>query len=175
MVTDQIKMTRRGLQKICMTYVKGLSTLYCSPKSPMNDSQKSQVLTTLKDFSSISKIGTLNNLFLTSFAELVEKKQSNTATPAEILLQVDVLIAILEKVRLKKENYLTLMQHVKVFADDRSTQKKAYKILAKVIERFELTGLDEITEIKETITPLMKGQASKDRVVLINSFINAVS
>ena len=67
------------------------------------------------------------------------------------------------------------MQHVKVFADDRSTQKKAYKILAKVIERFELTGLDEITEIKETITPLMKGQASKDRVVLINSFINAVS
>ena len=168
-------MTRRGLQKICMTYVKGLSTLYCSTKSPMNDSQKSQVLTTLKDFSSISKIGTLNNLFLTSFAELVEKKQSNAATPAEILLQIDVLIAILEKVRLKKENYLTLMQHVKVFADDRSTQKKAYKILAKVVERFELTGLDEITEIKETITPLMKGQASKDRVVLINSFINAVS
>ena len=85
------------------------------------------------------------------------------------------MIAILEKVRLKKENYLTLMQHVKVFADDRSTQKKAYKILAKVVERFELTGLDEITEIKQTIIPLMKGQASKDRVVLINSFINAVS
>ena len=64
---------------------------------------------------------------------------------------------------------------MKVFADDRSTQKKAYKILAKVVERFELTGLDEITEIKQTIIPLMKGQASKDRVVLINSFINAVS
>ena len=78
----------------------------------MNESQKAQVLTTLKDFSSISKIGTLNNLFLMSFAELVDKKQANTATLAEILLQLDVLIAILEKVRLKRENYLTLMQHV---------------------------------------------------------------
>ena len=44
-----------------------------------------------------------------------------------------MLIAILEKVRLKKENYLSLMKYVKVFADDKQTQKKAYKILAKVI------------------------------------------
>ena len=158
-----------------MTYVKGLSTLYCSTKSPtMNESQKAQVLTTLKDFSSISKIGTLNNLFLMSFAELVEKKQANTATLAEILLQLDVLIAILEKVSLKRENYLTLMQHVKVFAEDRQTQKKGYKILAKVVERFELTGLDDIADIKNTITPIMKGQANKERIVLINSFISAV-
>ena len=40
-VTDQVKLTRRGLQRICMTYVKGLSTLYCSTKSPLSDSQKS--------------------------------------------------------------------------------------------------------------------------------------
>ena len=59
-----------------------------------------------------------------------------------------MLIAILEKVRLKKENYLSLMQYVKVFADDRQTQKKAYKILSKVIARFELESLDEIVEIK---------------------------
>ncbi len=39
----------------------------------------------------------------------------------EAMLQLDVLIAILEKVRLKRENYLTLMQHVKVFVDDRTT------------------------------------------------------
>lgn len=35
--------------------------------------------------------------------------------------QLDVLIAMLEKVRLKRENYLSLMQHVKVFIDDRAT------------------------------------------------------
>ena len=85
-----------------------------------------------------------------------------------------MLIAILEKVSLKRENYLTLMQHVKVFVEDRQTQKKGYKILARVIERFELTSLDDIVEIKQTITPIMKGQANKDRIVLINSFINAV-
>lgn len=117
-----------------MTYVKGLSTLYCNQaqlmnnvaeaagnpaKIPMNDAEKRQVLKTLKDFSSIAKSGTLNNLFLVTFAELVEKKKNSTATLAEVLLQLDVLIAILEKVRLKRENYLTLMQHVKVFAEDR--------------------------------------------------------
>lgn len=29
-VTEQIKVTRKGLQRICMTYVKGLSDLYCA-------------------------------------------------------------------------------------------------------------------------------------------------
>ena len=115
------------------------------------------MLATLKDFSSIAKVGTLNNLFLVSFTELVEKKESNTATLTEVLLQLDVLIAILEKVRLKKENYLSLMQYVKIFAEDRQTQKKAYKILAKVIARLVLESLAEIAEIKQTITPIMKG------------------
>lgn len=66
------------------------------------------------------------------------------------------------------------MQHVKIFAEDRQTQKKGYKILAKVIERFELDSLDNIVEIKQTITPIMRGQTNKDRINLIKSFINAV-
>ena len=85
----------------------------------MNDSERRQVLTTLKDFSSIAKIGTLNNLFLMTFAELVEKKQAKSISLPEMLLQLDVLIAILEKVKLKRENYITLMQNVKLFAEDR--------------------------------------------------------
>lgn len=123
----------------------------------MSDTDRAQVLVTLKDFSSVAKIGTLNNLFLTTFAELVDRKQNHSIELQETMLQCDVLIAILEKVRLKRENYLTLMQHVKIFVDDRNTQKKGYKILAKVIERFELANLDEIAEIKQTITPMMKG------------------
>lgn len=30
LVTEQITITRKGLQRICMTYVKGLSSLYCA-------------------------------------------------------------------------------------------------------------------------------------------------
>jgi len=92
-----------------------------------------------------------------------------------VLLQLDVLIAILEKVRLKRENYLTLMTNVKNFISDKHTQKKGYKILAKVIERFELQSLDDIVEIKTAITPIMVGSATKERINLINSFINAVT
>ena len=140
----------------------------------ISDAERNQILATLKDFSSIAKIGTLNNLFLTTFAELVDKKQQQTVSLQETMHQLDVLIAILEKVRLKRENYISLMQHVKVFVDDRVTQKKGYKILSKVIERFELGNLDEIAEIKERILPMMKGSANKERITLISSFINAM-
>ena len=77
--------------------------------------------------------------------------------------------------RLKRENYVALMQHVKVFVEKRApTQKKGYKILTRVIERFELSSLDEIVEIKQAITPLMTGQATKERISLISGFITAV-
>lgn len=100
-VTDQVKLTRKGLQRICMTYVQGLTSLYCQqaseedketdkkqdasqPSSLMSEAQRKQVLDTLKDFSSIAKIGTLNNLFLMSFAELVDKKQANQISSEQI-------------------------------------------------------------------------------------------
>ena len=88
--------------------------------------------------------------------------------------QLDILIAILDKVRLKRENYIKLMQYVKVFVDDRTTQKKGYKILARVIERFELSSLEEIAEIKQTITPMMRGTTNKERITLINAYITAM-
>ena len=84
-----------------MTYVQGLTSLYCQqaseedketdkkpdasqPSSLMSEAQRKQVLDTLKDFSSIAKIGTLNNLFLMSFAELVDKKQANQISSEQI-------------------------------------------------------------------------------------------
>lgn len=96
-VTDQIKQTRKGLQRICMDYVTGLSKMYC--KVPdlnnltsttslvmLNDQERTQVIKTLKDFSSIAKSGTLNNLFLTTYAELVQRKGDKTIEPIELLL-----------------------------------------------------------------------------------------
>ncbi|MFO0118182.1 MAG: hypothetical protein ACK521_11420 [bacterium] len=77
------------------------------------------------------------------------------------MLQLDLLIALMEKVKLKKENYVALMQGVKIFVDDRLTQKKGYRILTKIIERFDLESFDQLIEIKQGITPMMKGQATK--------------
>ena len=91
-----------------MTYVRGLSNLYITQES-MSDAQRKQVLTTLKDFSSIAKLGTLNNMFLTTFAELVERKNNSSIETQELHRQLDVLIAILEQCSLKRENYITLM------------------------------------------------------------------
>jgi hypothetical protein len=90
------------------------------------------------------------------------------------MLQLDILVALMEKVKLKKENYVALMRGVKIFVDDRVTQKKGYKILTKVVERFDLENFDQLLEIKQEITPLMKGQATKQRLQLIHSFVKAI-
>ena len=63
----------------------------------------------------------------------------------------------MEKVKMKKENYVTLMRGVKIFLDDKATQKKGYKILTKITERFDLESFDQLLEIKQEITPMMKG------------------
>ena len=39
----------------------------------------------------------------------------------------------------------------------------------------QLQNLDELIEIKQEITPMMKGQATKQRLQLIVSYINAAS
>ena len=111
-VTEQIKKTRKGLQRICLEYVTGLSKMYCIIPSEANkgnalvlsDNQRVQVLTTLQDFSSIAKSATLSNRFLTQFAELVTQKEAHSIENDEVLLQLDVLIAMMEKVKLHKEN-----------------------------------------------------------------------
>lgn len=64
-----------------------------------------------------------------------------------MLKNLAVLIAMMEKVKLKKENYIAIMKELKVFINDSNTQKYGYKILTKVIEKYELTNIDELFTI----------------------------
>lgn len=79
-VTDQVKQTRIGLQRISLNYVEGLSKLYLSSglntEVHFSDESRTQILKAIQDFGSISKTVTLNNKFLTSFAELVSIKEN---------------------------------------------------------------------------------------------------
>ncbi len=145
-----------------MDYIQGLTKLYCvkDENNLLTANEQAQCLKTLKDFSSISKTVKLSNLFLTSFAEIVAQHQNSNDHTA-LLLQLDVLIALMDQVKLKKENYIEVMRGVRLFVTDKQTQKKGYKILAKVIDKFELSNLAELVEIKTEITPMMKGQATK--------------
>jgi hypothetical protein len=106
------------------------------------------VLATLQDFSSIAKSGAFSNRFLTSFSELVAQKEGRSVSNEQILLNLDVLIAMMEKVKLNKDNQVALMLGVKVFVSDKATQKKGYKILSRVVERIDLQNFDELVDIK---------------------------
>lgn len=64
---------------------------------------------------------TLNNKFLTSFAELVSQKENKKVEIEILTYQLDIIIAIMEKVKLKKENYVALMRGVKIFVEDKAT------------------------------------------------------
>jgi hypothetical protein len=128
-VTEEIKKTRKGLQRISLDYVQGLSKMYCvDPKEAekgntlvLSENEKAQVLQTLQDFSSIAKSGTLSNRFLTAFAELVTEKEANAVDTDAALRRLDVLIAMMEKVKLSRENQVQLMLGVKGFIDDKHT------------------------------------------------------
>ena len=55
-----------------------------------------------------------------------------------MLRNIDILICMMGQVKLKKDNQLVLMQGIKVFISDFKTKKKAYKLLAKFVEKYEL-------------------------------------
>ena len=92
-----------------------------------------------------------------------------------VLLRLDILIALMEQVKLKKENYVALMKGVKIFVEDKGTEKKGYKVLTKVIERYEVSSIHELIEIKDEVTPIMKGQPTKQRLNLIKAFVTSIS
>ena len=65
---------------------------------------------------------------------------------------------MLEQVKLKKENQMSLMQGIKIFINDFKTKKKAYKLLARIVERYELEhGIQELVQIHKELTPLIEG------------------
>ena len=71
-VTNEIKLTRSGLQRISHDYIEGLSKLYLSETSNLSDGDRKQLLETLQDFASIGKSTRMSNTFLLSFATLHE-------------------------------------------------------------------------------------------------------
>lgn len=134
------------------------------------------MLLTLQDFASIAKSVRMSNTFLQDFANLLVRFTPNASGMRLISEQaaekeLEVLRAIMEKVKLKKENYVSLMKGLKIFIDCPTTTKQAYKLLAKIIEKYELTGLSELVEIHRELSPLLAGQASKQRVMLIQSYV----
>jgi len=147
-----------------------------------------QLLKTLQDFCSIAKVSKLSNLFLNSFAELVAimeqlKAMDKRTQPQEVttikynvvLRNVDVLFALMQKVKLNKENQLVMMQGVKVFIEDYRTKKKAYKLMARIVEKHELdNGVQELIQIHQGLTSMVEGQNSKQRLTLIRAYVKQI-
>lgn len=62
---------------------------------------------------------------------------------------------MMEKIKLKKENYMALMKGIKSFLGNQQTQKHGYKILARVIEKYELQDVKELRSIQEELNLLL--------------------
>ena len=122
-----------------MDYVKGLSQLYIRPyfnaegqECRLAMDEQANVLRTMQDFCSIMPATKLSNFFLVTFSEVSLEQEAAfnaakdvrgyvIAPDPEIGFKLDVLIAMLEKVRLKKENYIEVMRSVKLFVDNKQT------------------------------------------------------
>jgi hypothetical protein len=70
---------------------------------------------------------------------------------------------------------MVLMQGIKVFINDFKTKKKAFKLLARIVEKYELQGgIEELNQIHQELTPLVEVNATKPRLRLINAYIKHV-
>ena len=82
-------------------------------------------------------------------------------------------MAMLEKVKLNKSNQVQLMHGIKIFIQDFKTKKKGYKLLAKIVEKFEIEdNINELVEIDQEVTPLVEAQATKQRLRLIYAYVS---
>jgi hypothetical protein len=89
-----------------------------------------------------------------------------------MLRNLDILIAMMEQVKLKKENQLTIMKGIKLFINDYKTKKKGYKLLSRIVEKYEVENdICEIIQIHKDLTPFMEGQATKQRLRLVKAYI----
>ena len=127
---------------------------YIRPHQSFSE-ESSQLLKTMQDFASISKQTKLSNMFLEAYASLVHmheetltmQQQGQHAADVflvrynQILRRFDVLISLIEKVKLKKENQMSLLQGIKALIQDGRTKKKAYKLMAGVVKRFEFEDM----------------------------------
>lgn len=118
----------------------------------------------------------MSNKFLTNFADLMTRFVPNESgmrlvSDPQAQRELEVMRAMMEKVKLTKDNYMSLMKGLKEFIHNHGTQKQAYKLLAKIIEKYELVNLEELVSIQKEINPLLVGQASKQRVNLIQSYV----
>ena len=67
------------------------------------------------------------------------------------------------------------MSGIKIFLNDFTTKKKAYKLLAKIVENYDLeNGIEELNQIHQELTPLVEGHATKQRLRLINAYIKQI-
>jgi hypothetical protein len=107
-----------------MDYVNGMSKLYLTSKD-LSEGERKQILKSIQDFSSIAKVGKLSTLFLSEFADLVVSFDDGQGLTKEQLheydMRLEVLLSLMEKVTLKKDNYIQLMKGNKEFLKVSST------------------------------------------------------
>ena len=68
-----------------------------------------------------------------------------TQSKESLLRNLDVLISLMNNVKLKKDNQKELMHGLKVFLKDPKTKNKAYKLLALIVQNYDLDqGIGEL-------------------------------
>lgn len=58
-----------------------------------------------------------------------------------------MLICLVPEVKLNKDNQMSLLQSVTELAQDAKIKKKAYKLMAGVVKRFQFETMSELTEM----------------------------
>jgi len=135
------------------------------------------VLQTISKFGWLAKKIKLNELFFTELTEIVAEftqyeidtkeegqdmeldpndkhmiNQDREKTKRQILHKIDIIICLMERIKLSKKHCDLIVQFADSIAKSKITQKKAFKILSIILTNYEVTTYPELQEMFSKLT-----------------------
>lgn len=156
------------------------------------------VLQTISKFGWLAKKIKLNELFFTELTQIVEEftqfeldskgddmeidqkdkkmiNQDREKTKRQILHKIDIIICLMERIKLSKRHCELIVQFADSIAKSKITQKKAFKILSIILTNYEVSTYQELQEMFSKLTGYaFNPTQQKQKLMMLKIFLGKI-
>jgi len=180
-------------------YLQAVDTQKASAVSSIRENEHTLLLKTISKFGWLAKRVKLYDLFFneltnivgefTNFETELQEDESmeldeqaktlrnieNEATKKKILRKIDIIICLMERIKLSKRHCELIIKFADSIAKSKITQKKAFKILSIILESYEVTSYEELSEIFSQLTGYaFSATQQKQKLYMLKIFLSKI-
>lgn len=168
--------------------------------SGLKENEHMTLLHTISKFGWLCKKTKLNDLFFNELTNIVQEftdfetdeKANDTgmelddqdrqnqnrereATKKKILRKIDIIICLMEQIKLSKRHCELIIQFADNIAKSKITQKKAFKILSIILENYEVSTYAELQEMFSKLTGYaFNPSQQKQKLLMFKIFLSKI-